>query len=231
MYPLRTAAYDTSFKAITNKAFEEYQQFAIVAISNIPSDIASSETYQLISVNEFGVAIIWTVINEETARTTDYDLGLRPGAQLKMTQTSVIQPDSVIFSNLNSSRKMTVNCMTMVPTNAAQFLLGTTSGIIINFVASKANKLFGPKMYRNDFAKSKKPESVDDLKLKDGYEVTTAELWQYIVTPSNSYTNLLAIGFSNGEVQLHGLSKSSTNYDNRKRNKSLSNAIKVYKNM
>uniref|UniRef100_A0A1I7VDI7 Protein MAK11 n=1 Tax=Loa loa TaxID=7209 RepID=A0A1I7VDI7_LOALO len=135
--------------------------------------------------------------------------------------------------------------MTMVPTNPAQFLLGTNHGIIINFVSSKATKLIGPRIYRNDFemvaevmcisfssestsfcnptlfyaihsyglllawdlAKSKKPESMDDLNLKDGSE---------------------AIGFSNGEVHLHELSKLSTDRDSRKRNKSLSNAIKVF---
>uniref|UniRef100_A0A1I7W528 Lgl_C domain-containing protein n=1 Tax=Loa loa TaxID=7209 RepID=A0A1I7W528_LOALO len=79
-----------------------------------------------------------------------------------------------------------------------------------------------------DLAKSKKPESMDDLNLKDGSEVTTAELWQYVAISSNSYTNLLAIGFSNGEVHLHELSKLSTDRDSRKRNKSLSNAIKVF---
>uniref|UniRef100_A0A0R3RHV3 LTD domain-containing protein n=1 Tax=Elaeophora elaphi TaxID=1147741 RepID=A0A0R3RHV3_9BILA len=97
MYPLRTAAYDTSFKAITNREFEECHQFAIVAISNVPSEADSSETYQLVSVNEVGIVIVWTVINEESTRIIDHDLGLRPGAQLKMTQTSVIRPDGVLF--------------------------------------------------------------------------------------------------------------------------------------
>lgn len=38
MCPLRIAAYDTSFKALTNEAFDESYQFAIVAINNIPSN-------------------------------------------------------------------------------------------------------------------------------------------------------------------------------------------------
>lgn len=42
-----------------------------------------------------------------------------------------------------------------------------------------------------DLAKSKEPESVNDLNLKDGSEVTTADLWEYIVTSSNLCTNLL----------------------------------------
>lgn len=35
LYPLRIASYDTSFNAITNKTLDEYNQFAIVTISNI----------------------------------------------------------------------------------------------------------------------------------------------------------------------------------------------------
>ncbi|EJW83158.1 hypothetical protein WUBG_05935, partial [Wuchereria bancrofti] len=97
MYPLRTAAYDTSFKAFNKKALEEDCQFAIVAISNIPSNIDSSETYQIVSVNEVGIVIIWTVINDESTRISDHDLGLRPGAQLKMAQTSIIRPDRIHF--------------------------------------------------------------------------------------------------------------------------------------
>ncbi|VDO70210.1 unnamed protein product, partial [Onchocerca flexuosa] len=75
MYPLRTAAYDTSFKAVVSKALEEDHQFAIVAISNVSSDIDSSETYQLVSVNEAGIVIIWAVINEGSTRIIDHDLG------------------------------------------------------------------------------------------------------------------------------------------------------------
>lgn len=37
LYPLRTAAYDTSFKAISGNIFEQGNQFSIVAISNIRS--------------------------------------------------------------------------------------------------------------------------------------------------------------------------------------------------
>ncbi|VDM98654.1 unnamed protein product, partial [Onchocerca ochengi] len=150
-YPLRTAAYDTSFKAVINKELEKDYQFAIVAISNVSSDIDSSETYQLISVNEVGIVIIWAVIIEESNRIIDHDLGLRPGAQLKMTQTSIIRSDGVLYSNLNSSRKMIINCMVMVPMNPAQFLLGTNRGIITSFVSSKAIKLIGPRIYRNNF--------------------------------------------------------------------------------
>lgn len=117
-----------------------------------------------------------------------------------------------------------------------------------------------------DLAKSKEPESVNDLNLKDGSEVTTADLWEYIVTSSNLCTNLLvrnedlllslwkllflsyaiipnerkcdftsncfqAIGFSNGEVQLHSLSKLSAVRDSKNQNKSLSNVIKAFKDL
>ncbi|VIO90190.1 Uncharacterized protein BM_BM9855 [Brugia malayi] len=204
MYPLRTAAYDTSFKAFNKKAFEEDNQFAIVAISNIPSNINSSETYQIVSVNEAGIVIIWTIINEESIRINDHDLGLRPGAQLKMAQTSIIRPDRIHFSNLNSSRKMTVNCMVMVPINPAQFFLGTSRGIIINFISNKAIKLIGPRIYRNDF------------------DLATEVI---CISFSLESTFFLAIGFSNGEVQLHDL---AINRDNRKGNKSLSNVIKAF---
>uniref|UniRef100_A0A8R1Y5B0 Uncharacterized protein n=1 Tax=Onchocerca volvulus TaxID=6282 RepID=A0A8R1Y5B0_ONCVO len=61
-----------------------------------------------------------------------------------------------------------------------------------------------------DLAKSKNPESINDLNLKDDSE---------------------AIGFSNGEVQLHGLSNLSINYEDRKRNTSLSSAIKIFKDL
>ncbi|VDN91732.1 unnamed protein product [Brugia pahangi] len=189
MYPLRTAAYDTSFKAFNKKAFEEDYQFAIVAISNIPSIIDSSETYQIVSVNEVGIVIIWTIINEESTRINDHDLGLRPGAQLKMAQTSIIRPDRIHFSN------------------PSLFYTIHSHGLLLIW----------------DLTKSKKPEYMDDLNLKDGLVITKAEL--QITSSSNSYTNLLAIGFSNGEVQLHGL---AINRDNRKGNKSLSNVIKAY---
>ncbi|VDO82268.1 unnamed protein product [Onchocerca flexuosa] len=68
-----------------------------------------------------------------------------------MTQTSIIRSDGFVYSNLNSSRKMVVNCVIMVPMNPAQFLLGTNRGTIISFVLSKAVKLIGPKIYRNNF--------------------------------------------------------------------------------
>ncbi|EFO12540.2 hypothetical protein LOAG_15993, partial [Loa loa] len=97
IFPLRTAAYDTSFKAVTSKTFEEDYQFAIVAISDIPSDTDNLQTYQIVSVNEIGTIIIWVIINEESIRITDHDLGLRPGAKLRMMQTSIIRPDCVLY--------------------------------------------------------------------------------------------------------------------------------------
>ncbi|VDK88954.1 unnamed protein product [Litomosoides sigmodontis] len=287
VYPLRTAAYDTSFKAITNEAFDECHQFAIVAISNIPSDFNSSETYQLISVSEFGAIIIWAITNEQSTGIIDQDLGLRPGAQLKMTQTSLIRFDSIFFSNLNFAQKTAVNCMTMVPMNRTQFLIGTNRGIIANFASNKAIKLIGARIFQNDFdvatevidisfsvnatfflvrvfffsfnlhnidmhlnatqfyaihsdgllltwdlASSRKPKSIDDLNLKDSVEVTVANSWQYTTTASiaeNSSTNLLAIGFSGGEVQLHVLSKLSTIVDdsNKRSDKALSQSIRL----
>lgn len=42
-----------------------------------------------------------------------------------------------------------------------------------------------------DLAEGKKPESIDDLKLKNGCEVKTAELWRYTYNTSNSSTSLL----------------------------------------
>ncbi|KAM3724904.1 Cytoplasmic dynein 2 intermediate chain [Dirofilaria immitis] len=307
-YPLRTAAYDTSFKAIINKEFDEIDQFPVVEINIVPSNINNPETYQLVSVNEVGIVIIWAIINEETNRIIDHDdLGLRPGAQLKMRQISTIRPDGVLFSHLNSSQKVIVNCMTVVPTNRAQFLLGTNRGIIASFVSNKSIKLIGPRMYRNDFdiaaevtcisfsvestfflagfssghislyeisnvqpvftiespkqarqsilqvffspsnptifytihrnglflvwdlAKNKKPESIVDLHLKDGFEVAIAESWSY--TTSELNINLLAISFSNGEMQLHGLSKLLVNSDSKSENKSLASIVKEYKDL
>uniref|UniRef100_A0A0R3RHV4 Transducin/WD40 repeat-like superfamily protein n=1 Tax=Elaeophora elaphi TaxID=1147741 RepID=A0A0R3RHV4_9BILA len=147
--------------------------------------------------------------------------------------------------------------MMMVPTNPAQFLLGTNRGTITNFVSSKAVKLIGPRIYRNDFDMATEVICISfslepiyflyTYVFKAGfssghillYEISSAQPILILEPPEQIQQPLLqvffsprpAIGFSNGKVQLHRLSQSSSNRDSRKQNKSLSNAIKIFKDL
>ncbi|VDM96022.1 unnamed protein product [Thelazia callipaeda] len=252
-YPLRTPAYDTSFRALKIQELDE--QASIVAISETSIAVNNPETYQIVTINEVGTVNIWTVINDKLSSLTvdEEDLGLRPGAQLKLSQTMVIRP---VSSNFCTLQKTTVTCMVMVPENPGQFITGTSRGDINTFVRSKAiktrhrkwfachfqplNHLFLciPTIFYTihkyglllewDLAKSKTPNITYNMNLKNGLEIVAATMGLYA---NDSKLDLLTISFNNGEVELHKLLKSPNTSNNQNKNSSLLKAIESINNL
>lgn len=64
----------------------------------------SDNTYQVVTINEVGTLIIWSIIQSEL--NNDNDLGVRPGAKLKMSQAAILHLHRTIekyhFSFYNS---------------------------------------------------------------------------------------------------------------------------------
>ncbi|KHN88986.1 WD repeat-containing protein 60 [Toxocara canis] len=109
----------------------------------------STQSYQVVSINEVGTIYVWAVIHGSSA-TIDVDFGLRPGATLKMNETDVLKPDKVIMNNSLGRPCFIVNSMLPNPLEKRQFLIGTDAGFILNIVRMKGITFSGPRTYKAD---------------------------------------------------------------------------------
>uniref|UniRef100_F1L683 WD repeat-containing protein 60 n=1 Tax=Ascaris suum TaxID=6253 RepID=F1L683_ASCSU len=186
-YCLRTAAYDTSFSGVVWKSGKNEEQDApivdIHTVGDWENDITQS--YQVISINQAGTITIWAII-DGSSMGADMDLGLRPGATLKMSQVDILKPDKVIMNNSMGRLRLIVNAMVPNPLDRSQFLLATDAGFILNIVRMKGITFTGPRIYKADI------------------DVTAEVLCEKI---SNFNPSIILAGLSNGHVALYKLNR------------------------
>uniref|UniRef100_A0A915C399 WD repeat-containing protein 60 n=1 Tax=Parascaris univalens TaxID=6257 RepID=A0A915C399_PARUN len=186
-YCLRLAAYDTSFGGITWKSGKNEEQDApivdIHAVGEWGNDITQS--YQVISINQAGTITIWAVI-DGSSMGADMDLGLRPGATLKMSRVDTLKPDKVIMNNSMGRLRLIVNAILPNPLDRSQFLLATDAGFILNVVRMKGITFSGPRIYKADI------------------DVTAEVLCERI---SNFDPSIILAGLSNGHIALYKLNR------------------------
>ncbi|VDK45912.1 unnamed protein product [Anisakis simplex] len=208
-YCLQTPAYDTSFRSVSLKDdCETHEQAPIVDMCSIGDDAENNidGSYQLITINQLGTIIIWAIISGSTSN-WDIDLGLRPGATLKMNESDVIKPDRVIMDNSTFQPALIANTMLTNPKNKNQFLVGTDAGFILNLVRFKGIAYSGPRIYTNNYA----------LRLNIIDETDPMSAWLFIITvPDKSDevlceklspfdSSILFAGLSSGCVALYKL--------------------------
>ncbi|VDD89343.1 unnamed protein product [Enterobius vermicularis] len=145
-FKLCTPAYDTAFQSISSGEGDDMRS-PVVGINATANAAEKNISYQVASINEMGTIFVWT-ISEADKVSAVVDLGLRPGARLRMALTSIIRLSAAGSSKLTGTSTLNVRCVEYDQNDPFHFYIGTDNKVIFNFTRAKGWSYTGPKAYR-----------------------------------------------------------------------------------
>uniref|UniRef100_A0A0N5ADP7 WD_REPEATS_REGION domain-containing protein n=1 Tax=Syphacia muris TaxID=451379 RepID=A0A0N5ADP7_9BILA len=143
---LCSPAYDTAFRSIGFED-EEDMRSSVIGINTTANISDGNSSYQVASISEFGTIFVWTV-SEIERQDSLVDLGLRPGAKLKMGLASIIRLSATCSSQSVSQSNLNVRSVTYDPSDPFHFFIGTDNKVIFNFTRDKGWSYTGPQTYK-----------------------------------------------------------------------------------